>query len=213
MQVLPLVCHPSTPCAIVSSLSVRVDRLDRSADEHRIVCYYELEGDIDALQLPAPRRSARGHELWRHTCFEAFVRAVGAREYLELNFSPSSEWAAYRFEDYRRGMAPISLQPPPRIVCRRREQRLEADVKVRLARSALAGAPAGAPAGAAGDPQDARQSLQLAIAVVLEDLQQRLYYWALAHPSGQPDFHHEQGYVLTLHDSGVVDVREAAGPA
>jgi len=176
MQVLPLACHPSTPCPWVSTVGVRVDVLDR----RRIVFYYEVEGDIDALQLPPQRRSAPGHELWRHTCFEAFLRTPDARSYVELNFSPSSEWAVYGFDAYREGMRTIDLEPPPRIICRRRADRLEADVEVLLTIPELQG------------------DLRIAVAAVLEDTRGRLCYWALAHPSGRPDFHHADGFVLAL---------------
>ena len=53
-------------------------------------------------------------ELWQHTCFEAFVRASSGSEYYEFNFSPSTQWAVYRFTDYRNGMcvaAEVSTPP------------------------------------------------------------------------------------------------------
>jgi hypothetical protein len=89
MEPLPLVCHPATPCSYVSAVTARVDRLSSDL----LVVYYQVEGDIDQLQLPPQRRSAHTDGLWQHTCFEAFVRETGARNYLELNFAPSSEWA------------------------------------------------------------------------------------------------------------------------
>ena len=135
MEALALICHPATPCTYVSAVTARVDRLS----EDLLILYYQVVGDIDQLQLPAQHRSAHTDGLWQHTCFEAFVRAEGARNYLELNFSPSSEWAVYRFDDYRRGMTAIEPPHAPKILCRRREARLEADVDVHLSRPAAAG--------------------------------------------------------------------------
>ncbi|HEY7641483.1 MAG TPA: DOMON-like domain-containing protein [Steroidobacteraceae bacterium] len=180
MESLPLVCHPATPCDYVSAVTARVDRLSTDL----LVVYYQVEGDIDQLQLPQQRRSAHTDGLWQHTCFEAFVRANGARAYVELNFSPSSEWAIYRFDDYRRGMTPVEPAHAPKIICRRRENRLEADVDVHLTSLVP------------------RAELQLALATVLEDLQGRISYWALAHPQGNPDFHHDAGFALTLTPTG-----------
>ena len=67
---------------------------------------YTLTGNLDDISLPAVA-TARRDELWRHTCFEAFVRASG-NEYYEFNFSPSTQWAAYRFSGYRSGMRPAT---------------------------------------------------------------------------------------------------------
>jgi hypothetical protein len=180
MEPLPLVCHPATPADYVSAVTAHVDRL--SAD--LLVVYYQIEGDIDQLQLPAQRRSAHTDGLWQHTCFEAFVREKDARNYVELNFSPSSEWAIYRFADYRRGMTAVEPQQAPKIICRRRENRLEADVDVHL--SGLL----------------PRAELQLGLAAVLEDQQGRISYWALAHAPGNADFHHDAGFVLPLAATG-----------
>jgi hypothetical protein len=180
MEPLPLICHPSTPCPYVRAVSARVDRLS----EDLLILYYVIEGDVDELQLPAQRRSAHTDGLWQHTCFEAFVRPDGARNYVELNFSPSSEWAVYRFDDYRRGMTAIEPQHPPKIICRRREDTLEADVDVHL--SGLM----------------PRTKLLLSLAVVLEDQQGKVSHWALAHPPGNADFHHDAGFIVQLPPAG-----------
>jgi hypothetical protein len=180
MEPLPLICHPATPCDYVSAVTARVDRL--SAD--LLVIYYQIEGDIDQLQLPPQRRSAHTDGLWQHTCFEAFIRESGARNYLELNFAPSSEWAIYRFDDYRRGMTAVEPRQAPKIICRRRENLLEADVDVHL--SGLM----------------PRAELRLGLSAVLEDLQGRICYWALAHAPGNADFHHDAGFVLPLAPTG-----------
>jgi hypothetical protein len=50
-----------------------------------------------------------------------FVECGDTRAHFELNFSPSSEWAIYRFDDYRRGMQAGEPQNPPTIVRWRRE--------------------------------------------------------------------------------------------
>ncbi len=180
MEALPLICHAATPCTYVSAVTARVDRLS----EDLLILYYQIAGDIDQLQLPPQRRSAHTDGLWQHTCFEAFVRANGARNYVELNFSPSSEWAVYGFDDYRRGMTAVEPQHAPKIICRRREDRLDADIDVHL--SGLVPQP----------------DLQLALAVVLEDQQGRISYWALKHPPGNADFHHDAGFALQLPGTG-----------
>ncbi len=39
---------------------------------------------------------------------------------------------------------------------------------------------------------------QVGLAAVIEDRRGRLSYWALAHPPGEPDFHHRDCFALEL---------------
>ncbi|WP_382326551.1 hypothetical protein ACFJGX_15960 [Hydrogenophaga sp. UC242_50] len=89
-------CHPATPSGVVLTVSVEV-RVH--ADGLRL--RYALRGDTTALRIPAPAAPVPTDGLWRHTCLEAFVAADGEAAYREFNFSPSSEWAAYRFSSER----------------------------------------------------------------------------------------------------------------
>lgn len=178
MPALRLHPHPSTPCDWITALTVQADWV--SAD--LLVLYYRLVGDIDRVQLPPQQRSAHADGLWKRTCFEAFLRPAGERRYFECNFSPSSEWALYRFDDYRAGMRAVEPVQPPKILCRRREGELDADVDVHLRSFGLPGS----------------GELQVGVSAVIEDLDGALSYWALAHPEGKPDFHHEAGFTATL---------------
>lgn len=72
---------------------------------------FRLEADLGRLRIP-PRRPARFVDgLWRHTCFEVFIAARGARAYREYNFSPSREWAAYSFSSYRKRSPGRMIRP------------------------------------------------------------------------------------------------------
>src|SRR4029077_41015 len=97
-----LTAHPSTPCSEVRALEVRVQV--READ--LLVLDYALQGDISRLRIPPRSAAQRVDELWKHTCFEAFLMTDDSPGYYELNFSPSGDWSAYRFPAYRDGMAP-----------------------------------------------------------------------------------------------------------
>lgn len=183
MRATPLLPHPSTPDETLTAITVEVD----SPTSDLLVLYYRVTGDIDRIALP-PQAASRSQDLlWKHTCFEAFVSLPDSEGYLEFNFSPSSQWAAYRFEDYRQGMQPLVLTPAPRVICRRREGELDIDVDLNLS-----GIPELAEAVANG------RELRLAASAVIEDDQGRISYWALAHPSGKPDFHHRDGFALVL---------------
>jgi len=180
MPALALTCHPSAPCTFVRALDVRLDWLG----EDVLALRYRVEGDLDRLRIPAERRSAHADGLWRHTCFEAFVKRGDTPAYLELNFSASGEWALYGFDDYRHGMRPLAPREAPGIVGRRSGDVFAADVRVHL--------------GGVLDGRAHAGPLRLGVAAVLEDTQGQLYYWALAHPSERPDFHHADSFTLSL---------------
>jgi hypothetical protein len=167
MPQVALTCHPSAPSAAVRSIAVDVS----GALELR----YVLEGDLSRIRISPPGAARRVDELWKRTCFEAFVAARGGQGYREFNFTPSREWAGYDFSGYRAGMTAINKEWEPRISIHRREQRFEIDAK-------LTAAP----------------PLRLALAAVIEEEDGRLSYWALAHPPGQPDFHHPDSFALEL---------------
>jgi len=57
----------------------------------------------------------RVDELWKTTCFEAFLRADGEEAYREWNFAPSGDWAAYDFVTYREGRSKPDIRQPPYI--------------------------------------------------------------------------------------------------
>ena len=178
MPELALQPHPSTPCAWIDSLTVRVDWLSRDL----LVLYYRIQGDIDRLQLPPQRRSAHADGLWKTTCLEAFIRPAGAARYFECNFSPSSEWALYAFDDYRAGMRPVAPTQPPKSVFRRRTRELDADIDLHLSAFAL--------------PPDA--DLEIGVCAVAQDVGDAVCYWALTHPDGKPDFHHTSAFAARL---------------
>ena len=41
-------------------------------------------------------------------------------------------------------------------------------------------------------------SLHMGLSAVLRDRSGKIYYWALQHPPGKPDFHHAAGFAGTL---------------
>ena len=149
----------------------------------RLRLHYVVTGDAGAILFPAPAAPGRADGLWRHTCFEAFVRAPSEAGYFELNFSPSGQWAAYRFSDYRAGMVPIDALPPPEIVAHCEAGRYELAVALDL--EPALGLPADLP-------------WQLGLTAVIETRDGNTSWWAAAHPPGEPDFHHRDCFALEL---------------
>ena len=124
--------------------------------------------------------AARADELWRNTCFEAFVRTSPGAGYYELNFAPSTQWAAYRFSGYRSGMRVATEISAPRI-----ETQSSPECYMLRAFLALDRLP--------GLPPDA--GWRLGLSAVIEETSGRKSYWALMHPAGKPDFHDADSFV------------------
>jgi hypothetical protein len=181
-----LVDHPDTPCDAVRRLAVEASWPGRTTLAWR----YALEGDLEGLCIPPEGPSLRADKLWQHTCFEAFVAAQGAAGYIEFNFAPSMQWAAYSFSAYRHSMTPAELARPPRLAVRREHASFVLDASVELDTLSLL---------------RERTVLRLALSAVIEDAHGHLSYWALRHPPGKPDFHHAAGFDLVL--------THAAGPS
>lgn len=175
----PLQPHPDTPCPAVTSIEVEIER----ADSRTLALRYVLTGRIAGLAVPAPAPSRRADELWRRTCFEAFLRPEEGEAYYEFNLAPSTEWAAYRLSGYREGLAPIADITPPQIVVERSEDRLILTAAIDL--SAVPGLPPGAP-------------WRLGLSAVIEAAEGSKAYWALAHAAGKPDFHHPDCFALRV---------------
>ncbi len=143
---------------------------------------YAIAGNIAALRVPAATGPGPADGLWQHTCLEAFVSAESDATYREFNFSPSGQWAAYRFAGERqRDTSPAHDLPAPVMQLAVTPTLLTLDV--RLPRAAL--------------PSSA-QPLALALCAVIEELDGRLSYWALQHPQARPDFHHPAGRSMRL---------------
>jgi hypothetical protein len=160
----------------VDTIVVQVARPSR----RRLALRYAARGDIGSVVSPLPTAAARVDELWRHTCFEVFLRGPDSERYIEFNLSPSSQWAAYAFDGYRTRAADPDVTPPAI------RSTYSADLLTLATELDLS----------AFDGLDGRW--QVGLSAVIEDKRAERSYWALAHPPGQPDFHHKAAFTLRL---------------
>lgn len=174
-----LSAHPSTQCDLVQRLDVRLSFQSPGV----VAVAYTLRGDISRIRVGAEGPPGTADGLWKHTCFEAFMRPGESSGYYEFNFSPTRQWAVYRFDSYRQGMTPMDLSNPPVISTTRAADQLELNATFALPFSADSGA--------------ARRT-KLALAAVIEEDSGRLCYWSGRHPQGTPDFHHSDGFAFEL---------------
>jgi hypothetical protein len=178
-QAAVLTAHVSTPNDTVRRLGVQL----RAAEPGILVFRYSLEAQMSRIRMSPSGAGGRADALWKHTCFEAFIAHTDGAGYHEFNFSPSLDWAVYRFSGYREGMSPAEVEPAPEISVRRNEDGFELQSAVQLRCIA--------------DLRGVRH-LRVALAAVIEDENGRLSYWGLRHPPGKPDFHHPNGFALEV---------------
>lgn len=175
---LLLIPHPATRCETVRRVEARCN-----CQSAALALAFVVDADLSRLRIPELKVSRRAERLWQHTCFEAFIVVEGAPGYYEFNFSPSGEWAIYRFAAYREGMQSIAGEEGPAITVQSDGDRLQLDIVIRPEHF----------------PEiDPRARLKLGLSAVIENEQGKLSYWALKHPPGKPDFHHPDAFALEI---------------
>ena len=170
-------CHPATPAGLPLEVSASLSWTPAS-----LQLVYTVWGNTAALRIPPSGEPGPTDGLWQHTCLEAFVALGDEAAYREFNFSPSGQWAAYRFAGERqRDVTPAPALPAPVVQTTVTPTRLTLDVHLPSASLPLSA-----------------KHLQLALSAVIEECDGRLSYWALQHPLARPDFHHPAGRALRL---------------
>lgn len=173
-----LFCHPDTACPFAYTLQVEIE----SNTENVIRLRYQLTGDIAKILIPEPMPANAADGLWQHTCFELFLAQTDTPAYHEFNFSPSGQWAAYAFRDYRERM-PWTVVQPPVVNSTKTRNELILTARIDLAELLSVGN---------------ADSYRLGVSAVVESLTGELSYWALLHPGERPDFHDRRSFVCRL---------------
>jgi hypothetical protein len=121
-------------------------------------------------------------ELWRGTCFEAFVARPDSPGYVEINASPLGYFAVYSFDGVRAGMRPLASAE---VVVRSHEEggALVVRTRAELRGAALPGLSV---------------PLCVGLTAVLEVRELGLRYFALSHAGPKPDFHRPETWSVEL---------------
>ena len=173
-----LISNSASPHRAIHGIEAKVDGNELGV----LAVSYTLIADIHQLLIPAAAAPRRVDGLWRHSCFEMFVGMKDRPAYYEFNFSPSREWAAYRFRAYRDG-GPFDDALAPNISLKPADDRLTLTATIRIDRLPMIQAAA---------------PLRIGLSAVIEATEGSLSYWALKHPSDKPDFHHPDSFALEL---------------
>lgn len=173
MKSFQLIPHPAFPPSAVSSVEVELT----ATDWDDVLIDFHIVGE--GVAIPEWQASERRDELWKTTCFEFFMKEPDSERYFEFNFSPSTHWAAYAFEGYRKGMHELALPVEPDVEF---DPERPLDLSVDLDFAGMPNVP-----------------MLASISAVIEEQDGTVSYWALTHPSGEkPDFHHRDCFVVEI---------------
>ncbi|NTV69060.1 MAG: DOMON-like domain-containing protein [Azonexaceae bacterium] len=170
-----LLNHPAAPGALSCAIAISAEMCVGGG----LVLSYRVTAPPADILVPAPQLPGPADGLWQHTCCEAFVMEDG-EGYREFNFSPSGQWAAYRFTGYRERDNAFTPAATPGITFTELTDGFELRANI--------------PAALLPDGHSRR----LGLTAVIEAADASKSYWALAHCAAQPDFHVRQSFALTL---------------
>lgn len=163
---------------------ITIDATARLVGDGQISARFTVSGELGTVDIPdlSPNPN-RKDGLWEHTCFEVFIRPPDQKSYIEYNLSPTRDWAAYAFQDYRKGMkdAEVGERPTMRTLASTDQFVLDALFDF------------SPPKGSA-----ASSSLHIGLSAILAGMDGTVSHWALAHAPGKPDFHHSDCFALQI---------------
>ena len=109
---LNLAPHPATPPSEPFKVWVNVEHSAAFSATATTNIWFGIGAPASRFVIPAPVEPRRADDLWKTTCFEAFLRVPGTEADREWNFAPSGEWAAYDFTAYRDGRTNADVTTP-----------------------------------------------------------------------------------------------------
>lgn len=140
---------------------------------------FRLTGKLKELIIPPKAQAPRFRdELWRQTCFEAFFQDEDSEAYWEFNFSPSRDWAIYRFDSYRNRIDVKNLEEIELVIQQERYPDafiLKIDLK----------------------PKELFRIGRAGLTAVLQHASGKNSYWALTHARDKPDFHAAESFLIS----------------
>lgn len=139
---------------------------------------YEIMSVTDLMVSQIPSATYilpqnRKDELWKDTCFEAFISQPHQESYVELNANSRGEWNVYQFESYR-------TPHPPREYLLTKVSRIECgpsffEVEI--------------------DWPQMPSKLELSLCAVIQTADGPHYY-STCHRGAKPDFHLRESFTL-----------------
>lgn len=126
---------------------------------------------LDSLQDGNWKTWDRADDLWKTTCFEAFITEPGKEHYWEVNLSPAKrKWNLYHFESYREPQPPQASDDFEMIDIQIRREVLNCTLKAKV---------------------EIKDEFESNLTTVIRT-QEGVSYYALHHAPNKPDFHYRR---------------------
>lgn len=166
-----LILHPGCSVGPIAAVGAAISPTSKGCRAR-----FQLTGKLAEIRIPEHEDPERTDNLWHTTCFEIFWQAEGGAAYREFNFSPSSNWAAYDFDGFRKNGrdAPVDAIA---VACAHSSDHLLLTANI-----------------AADLPVPARVALN----AIVENSDGTKQYWALRFEDGKPEFHSETCRALRI---------------
>ena len=155
-------------------------------DGGRIGVEYDIYGVLSHLVIPEQVSGTTGKrldDLWRHTCFELFVKEAGENKnaYLECNFAPSGAWNVYSFSSHRKEMMQADVATIPEITTTPTKKIYSLRAEVDLT-------------GLISDSS----AVEVGVSCIVENRNGKQGHWAISHLGETPDFHDPRSFLIRL---------------
>ncbi len=177
MHLYPFQESPWTDLLKFSASAVRVN-------SNEIECEFIIAGSTELIELSAPaqnpsKQRLRKDDLWKHTCFEAFLSEdrKDSSPYFEMNCAPSGDWNVYALDSYRQGLRPAALSATLLVF-----QATTGQLHLKI--------------GMTGE--DLSRIKHLSLAAVIEFSDSSKSYFAAKHAGTVADFHLKESFTISL---------------
>ena len=177
MKLVSLHPHPSGLSGEIEKYRIQAGG---AVDKGTLVLRFMVEANeasFSKIQFPKIEVTPlRRDDLWKETCFEAFLCNEESKGYVEFNGSPNGNWNAYAFRDYREGMDLVPfLDLPTSQVLNKNETCIEMEWRLPL--------------------EIFKNKIStIGLTVVLKTTEGTIY-WALKHVGERPDFHLRSSFI------------------
>ena len=151
-------------------------------DKNFLKIRYYIIGKLENISISKFKKDQeRKFCLWEDTCFELFIKSKKQNGYWEFNFSPSTDWNAFRFIEYRKDIKEEMQIDEIKVFRKLSESNLQVDVIIDLAKI-----------------KQLDEKLELAISAIVKDKDDKIYHFALIHNKDEPDFHDPNSFNFIL---------------
>lgn len=169
------------PYDLQNTLPIEIHCSGNRLNKHSIELSYVIAGNIENIRFDTPAdHPKRTDELWKKTCFEAFIKPDDTSSYWEYNLSPSGNWAIYGFRDYREEQFDELSLSIPAIQFDRQGEQITLRSQIPLPEPLI------------------KKNLNFGLSAVVQDINGDIYYYALQHTKSQPDFHAHDSFSIAM---------------